>query len=81
MIKNCYGTTIRPTTVFFKTLLFLKWHHISKLCCHISALIIFLKHFTETKEKILKLTGTEQVQKWHQAPKNGYIPKGPNLIN
>ena len=34
---------------------------LSGLCCHISVLIIFLKHFTETKEKIMKLTCTEQL--------------------
>ena len=35
------------------------------ICCHVLALLLFLKHYHETGERILVLTSTEQLQKWH----------------
>ena len=44
--------------------------------CHIIALL-FLKHYTDINEKMLKLISTEQLQKWHQRSKTGSIPMVP----
>ena len=33
-----------------------------------------LKHYTDTKEKILELTCTQKLQKWHHRSKKGSIP-------
>ena len=47
------------------------------LCCHILALSLFLNHYTDTNEKILELTCTEQLQKWRRRSEKGYIPMVP----
>ena len=33
------------------------------VCCHILPLLLHLKHYSDTKEKILELTCTQQLQK------------------
>ena len=38
----------------------------SGLCCHVLALMLFLKHYHDTSEKIFELTCTQQLQKWHR---------------
>ena len=35
----------------------------SSFCCHIHALLLFLKHYTDANEKSLELTCIEQLQK------------------
>ena len=50
---------------------------VSVMCCQVLALLLFLKHFYETKVKILSLTCTEQLQKWHCRSKKGSIPMVP----
>ena len=82
MIKKSYGTTIRPAVVLFQNSLPQKATcscpvGLSGLCCHILALLLFLKHYTDTNEKILELTCTEQLQKWHRRSKKGSIPMVP----
>ena len=47
---------------------------LSGVCCHILALLLYLKHYTDTKEKILELTCTQHLQKWHRRSKKGTIP-------
>ena len=42
--------------------------------CHILALLLYLKHYYDTKEKILELTCTQQLRKWHHRSKKGSIP-------
>ena len=60
---------------------------LSGVCCHILALLLYLKHYTDTEEKILELTCTQQLQKWHRRSKKGSIPMAslneikPKLIN
>ena len=44
------------------------------LCCHVIALLLNLKHYKDTKEKILRLNCTEQLQKWHKRTSKGSIP-------
>ena len=83
MIKKSYGNTARPATILFKEGLPVKGHcncpvGPSGLCCHVLALLLFLKHFHETKEKILELTCTQQLQKWHRrSGKGSSIPMVP----
>jgi len=50
---------------------------LSGLCCHVRALLLFLKHFHETREKILSLSCTEQLQKWHRRSHTSSIPLMP----
>ena len=82
IIKKSYGQESRPAVILFKGQTRLKGHcncpvGASGLCCHILALLLFLKHFADTKEKILELTCTEQLQKWHSRTTKGSIPMVP----
>ena len=59
MIKKPYGTTIRPAVVLFQNSLPQKATcscpvGLSGLCCHILALLLFLKHDTDINEKIFR---------------------------
>ena len=49
----------------------------SGLCCHVLAVLLFLKHFTDTKEKFLELTCTQQLQTLHRRSTKGSIPMVP----
>ena len=82
MIKKSYGTQIRPAVILFQDSMLQKAHcscpvGLSGLCCHVLALLLFLKHYYDTKEKLLGLTCTEQLQKWHRRSKKGSIPMVP----
>ena len=68
MIKKSYGTTVRPVVTYFQGNMPRKATcscpvGLSEVCCHILALLLYLKHYSDTKEKILELTCTEQLQK------------------
>ena len=83
MIKKSCDTTIGPAVVLFQNSLPRKATcscpvGLSGLCCHILALLLlFLKHCTDTNEKTLELTCTEELQKWHRRSKKGSIPIVP----
>jgi len=47
------------------------------ICCHVLALLLFLKHYHETGEKIQALTCPEQLQKWHSSSHKSAIPMVP----
>ena len=79
MIKKSYGTAKRPAVIFFKGDSPVKAHcecpvGTCGLCCHVIALLLYLKHFNETGEKILELTCTQQLQKWHKRSNKGSVP-------
>ena len=79
MIKKSYGNQIRPAVILFNGLKPEKAHCSCPvgscgLCCHVLSLMLFFKHFHDTGEKILELTCTEQLQKWHRRSKKGSIP-------
>ena len=81
-IKKPYGTTIRPAVVLFQNSLPRKATcsgpvGLSGLCCHIRALLLFLKHYTDSNETFLELICTEQLQKRHRRSKKGSIPMLP----
>ena len=81
-VKKSYGVQSRPAVVQFLEGLPQKGHcncpvGASGLCCHTLALLLYLKHFKETGEKILELTCTEQIQKWHRRTGKGSIPMMP----
>ena len=68
MIKKSYGTTVRPVVTYFQGNMPRKATcscpvGLSGVCCHILALLLYLKHYSDTKEKVLELTCTEQLQK------------------
>ena len=68
MIKKPYGTTVRPAVIYFQDNVPYKATcrcpiGLSGVCCHILTLLLDLKHYTDTKEKILELTCTQQLQK------------------
>ena len=74
MIKKSYGTTVWPSVVLFQNSLPQKGTSscpvgLSGLYCHTLALLLFLKHYTDANEKMLGLTCTEQLQKWHRRSK------------
>ena len=79
LIKKSYGEQIRPAVLLFESSVPSKGYcecpvGVSGICRHVLALLLFLKHFTETKETILALACTEQIQKWHRRTKKGSIP-------
>ena len=69
LIKKSYGNDYRAVVIFFPDgIVPTKGHCMcpigtSGICCHIFALLLFLKHFSSTGEKIVELTVTEQLQK------------------
>ena len=72
MIKKSYGTQIRPAVVLFPDSIPQTVHcscpvGLSGLCCHVLAVLLYLKHYSDTKEKLLELTCTHQLQKWHRS--------------
>ena len=82
IIKKSYGEDLRPAVLLFNGFNPEKGHcgcpvGPSGSCCHIFALLLFLKHYKDTKEKILALSCTEQLQKWHRRSKKGSIPMVP----
>jgi len=82
MIKKSYGHESRPAVIFFSKGTALKGNclcpvGISGLCCHILALLLFLKHYHETNEKLLELTCTQKLQVWHKRVSKGSIPMIP----
>ena len=82
MIKKSYGTMQRPTVIIFEHGIPSKAHcscpvGLSGICCHVLALLLFLKHYHETGERILALTCTEQLQKWHRSSHKSSIPMVP----
>ena len=79
VMARSYGTTTRPVTIFFQADIPKKAHctcpvGASGLCCHALALLLYLLHFTKTNEKLLQLTCTEQLQRWHQKTNKGSLP-------
>ena len=63
MIKKSYGTQIRPAVVLFHDSIPQTSHcscpvGLSGLCCHVLAVLLYLKHYSDTKEKLLELTCT-----------------------
>ena len=68
--------------ILFEESLPLKAHRrcrvgLSGLCCHVLALLLFLKHFHDTAEQLLELTCTRQLQRWHRRSKKCSIPMVP----
>jgi len=69
-------------TVMFENVILTKAHcscpvGLSGICYHVLALLLFLKHYHETGEKIQALTCTEQLQKWHRSSHKSSIPMVP----
>ena len=61
MIKKSYGTTARPAVKYFQGNMPCKATcscpvGLSRVCCHFLAFSFYLKHYSDTKEKILELT-------------------------
>lgn len=80
-IKKSYGHQARPATILFEQGVPKKGYchcpiGVSGLCCHILALLLFIKHYNQTGEQMLALTCTQQLQKWHRRSK-GSIPMVP----
>ena len=80
MIYKSYGHQDRPAVIVFQGDLPVKAFcdcpiGCSGLCCHVLAVLLYLKHFSKTGQKLLKLTCTEQLQKWHRkSNKGGSVP-------
>ena len=76
MIKKSYGHMTRPATGKFNGPVPICAHcpcpvGLSGLCCHVISLLLFLKHHGQTGEKVMVLTCTEQLQKWHKKSSKG----------
>ena len=78
MIKKSYGHMTRPATIKFNGPVPICAHcpclaSLSGLCCHVISLLLLLKRHGQTGEKVLALTCTEQLQKWHKKSSKGSI--------
>ena len=75
MIKKSYGNVSRPAVIDFSgdgnpqrgTCPV----GLCGVCCHTLCVLHFVIHLTETGEKFLTLTATQQLQKWHKKGKPG----------
>ena len=82
MIKTSYGSMQRPTVIMFENGIPTKAHcscpvGLSGICCHVLALLLFLKLYQETGEKIQASTCTEKLQKWLRSSHKSSIPMIP----
>ena len=83
VVFKSYGHETRPAVILFENSKPVKGHCLCAvglcgLCSHVFALLMFLKHYSDTGEKILALTCTEQLQRWHKRTKGkGSIPMVP----
>nr|XP_047128095.1 uncharacterized protein LOC124808932 [Hydra vulgaris] len=81
-IRKSYGYDARPAILLFVGGTPLKGYcecpvGLSGLCCHVLAILLYLKHYVDTKTTILELTCTQVIQKWHKRSKKGSIPMVP----
>ena len=79
LVNPSFGSTPRAAVLLFQHLSPVKGHcecpvGSSGICCHILALLLFLKHYNETGEELLELTCTQQLQKWHKRCRKGSLP-------
>ena len=79
LIKKSYGHEARPAIVLFINNKPVRGYcecpvGVSGLCCHVLCLLLYLIHYENTNEKILELTCTEVLQKWHKRSKKGSVP-------
>ena len=82
MIKKSYWSMQRPTVILFENGIPTKADcscpvGLRGTCCHVLELLLFLKLYQETREKIKALTCTEQLQKWHRPSHKSSIPMIP----
>ena len=82
LINPSFGSASRPAVLLFEESIPMKGYcecavGSSGICCHILALLLFLKHYQQTGEVLLELTCTQQLQKWHRRCKKGSIPMLP----
>ena len=71
MVKKSLGQISRPAILNFVDGTPSKGHctctdGLSGICCHILCVLHFLIHLIETGEKVVALTATQQLQKWHK---------------
>ena len=79
LVNPSFGSTPRAAVLLFQNLSPVKGHcecpvGSNGICCHILALLLFLKHYNETGEELLELTCTQQLQKWHKRCRKGSLP-------
>ena len=76
MVKKSFGQISRPAILKFVHGIPSKGHctcpvGLSGICCHILCALHFLIHLTETGEKVVALTATQQLQRWHKKGQQG----------
>ena len=82
LINPSFGSTPRPAVLLFTDGTPVKGYcdcpvGPSGICCHVLALLLFFKHYSETGVELLELTCTQQLQKWHRRCRKGSIPMLP----
>ena len=82
LINPSFGSSTRPAVLLFRNSMPFKGYcecpvGPSGICCHILALMLFLKHYWETGVELLELTCTQQLQKWHKRCRKGSVPMLP----
>jgi len=88
MIIKSFGQEItRPAVIMFENNIPVKGHctcPIGKcgICCHTVALFMFLEQYSKSKTRLLSLTCTEKMQKWHRkgAIKAGVPTKTSHIV-
>ena len=82
LINPSFGSNSRPAVLLFRNSMPVQGYcecpvGPSGICCHILALMLFLKHYWETGVELLELTCTQQLQKWHRRCRKGSVPMLP----
>ena len=81
MTKKSYGTTVRPAVIYFQGNVPCKATctcpvGLSGVCCHILALLLYLKHYTDTKEKNIRVNMHITPSKMASQIKEGFHSNG-----
>ena len=76
---------MRPAVLYFNRLTPDKGHcscpvGASELCCHVLTMLLFLKDYHDTNEKILELACTQQLQKFLRFISHEHRHKALNYI-
>ena len=81
MIKKSYGTTVTPAVKYFQGNMPCKATcscpvGLSRVCCHILAFLFYLKHYSDTKEKNIRVNMHTTPLKMASQIKEGFHPNG-----
>ena len=77
-IRKSYGNASRPAVIKFQSGIPQKGHctcpvGLSGICCHVICILYFLVYYHLHDVKVLALTWTQQLQRWHKKGQKGKV--------